>query len=92
MPLISQILTGVDNEGFLVTQFSLTGTIDDPETSVNISSIIPGLFRDVFSPDWINRERQRLIPDETRADPTIVIDRMKAENDNGTAETAVPSQ
>ena len=92
VPLISQILTGVDNEGFLVTQFSLTGTIDDPETSVNISSIIPGLFRDVFSPDWINRERQRLIPDETRADPTIVIDRMKAENDNGTAQTAVPSQ
>ena len=61
VPILSELLTGVDNSGILVTQFTIDGTIDEPESSINISSIIPGVFRDVFSPNWINKERDRLI-------------------------------
>ena len=61
VPILSEILTGVDNSGILVTQFTIDGTIDEPETGINLSSIIPGVFRDVFSPNWINKERDRLI-------------------------------
>ena len=61
VPLLSEILTGIDNSGILVTQFTISGEIDDPETSINLSSIIPGVFRDVFSPNWISKERKRLI-------------------------------
>ena len=61
VPVLSEILTGVDNSGILVTQFTIDGTIDEPETSINLSSIIPGVFRDVFSPNWISKERERLI-------------------------------
>ena len=89
VPLVGQILTGIDNAGFFATQFSLSGTIDDPETSVNVSSIAPGVFRDVFSPDWINRERERLIPDENaeeKAAAKVIVDRITIETaDNATA-------
>ena len=89
VPLVGQILTGIDNAGFFATQFSLNGTIDDPETSVNVSSIAPGVFRDVFSPDWINRERERLIPEENaeeKAAAKVIVDRITVETgDNATA-------
>ena len=64
VPLLREILTGVDNEGLFVTQFKIIGPIDDPSSTVNASSIVPGVFRDVFSPDWVNSERQRLIGSE----------------------------
>jgi len=83
VPLIGQILTGLDNAGIFATQFTLKGSIDDPETEVNASSIIPGLFRDVFSPDWIKHERERLtqgpeedekpLPTVDRVSPTIAL-------------------
>ena len=63
VPVLREIITGVENDGFFVTQFSITGTTEEPENSVNLSSIVPGLFRDVFSPEWITRERERLIGD-----------------------------
>ena len=89
VPLVGQILTGVDNDGFFATQFNLSGPIADPETSVNVSSIIPGVFRDVFSPDWINRERERLIPDERAEAAKIIVDRQNPDGataeDNATA-------
>ncbi len=76
VPILSELLTGVDNSGVLVTQFTIDGAIDDPETSINLSSIVPGVFRDVFSPNWINKERTRIIGDEEDV-PT-------ASTDNGT--------
>ena len=88
VPLVGQILTGIDNAGLFATQFSLTGTIDDPETSVNVSSIAPGVFRDVFSPDWINRERERLIPDEdaeAKATAKVIVDRITPESTDNTS-------
>ena len=77
VPLIGQILTGLDNDGIFATQFTLRGSIDDPETAVNASSIIPGLFRDVFSPDWIMRERERLTKDGEDGDALLpAVDRV----------------
>ncbi len=71
VPILSEILTGVDNSGLLVTQFTIEGLIDDPDTSINLSSIVPGVFRDVFSPNWINKERARLIgPDNATVNPS----------------------
>jgi len=69
VPLLGEILTGLDNAGLFVTQFSISGPIDDPQSRVNASSIIPGVFRDVFSPDWVNRERARLIGAEEEPAP-----------------------
>ena len=60
VPLIGQLLTGLDNEGLFSTRFQVTGTLDNPITDISASSVAPGLLRDLFSPDWINRERNRL--------------------------------
>ncbi len=61
IPLVGEILTGVDNAGLFVTQFSLKGNIDDPDSSVTPASIVPGVLRDLFSPSWLRREGDRIL-------------------------------
>jgi len=61
IPLVGEILTGVDNAGLFVTQFSMTGDIDDPKSSVTPASIVPGVLRDLFSPAWLRREGDRIL-------------------------------
>ena len=61
IPLVGEILTGVDNAGLFVTQFSLKGGIDDPDASVTPASIVPGVLRDLFSPSWLRREGDRIL-------------------------------
>ena len=61
VPLVGEIITGINKEGVFNTRFRMKGTIDDPDTEVRLSSIAPGLLRDIFAPDWINNERSRLI-------------------------------
>ena len=61
IPIVGEILTGVDNAGLFVTQFSLTGSIDDPDTSITPASVVPGVLRDLFSPSWLRREGDRIL-------------------------------
>ena len=61
IPLVGEILTGIDNAGLFVTQFSMKGDVDDPVTSVTPASIVPGLLRDLFSPAWLKREGDRIL-------------------------------
>ena len=60
VPLFGDLLSGADKSGIFATQFNIKGDIDDPETSVNAASLVPGIIRDIFSPDWLGRERDRL--------------------------------
>ncbi|MDC3234851.1 DUF3971 domain-containing protein [Candidatus Puniceispirillum sp.] len=67
LPLLGDLITGIDKSGIFVTQFKVTGTSDDMKTSVNpVTSVAPGLIRDLFSPNWLGSEEQRLFgPDKT---------------------------
>ena len=60
VPLVAEILTGVDRTGLFATQFSMQGSIDDPDVSVNALALAPGLLRDIFSPNWLGAERERI--------------------------------
>ncbi|MDC1408853.1 AsmA-like C-terminal domain-containing protein, partial [Candidatus Puniceispirillum sp.] len=61
VPLLGDLIAGMDKSGVFVSQFNVTGTSDDMKTSVNpVSSIAPGLLRDLFSPNWLGREEKRL--------------------------------
>ncbi len=61
VPLLGDFIAGIDKIGVFVSQFTVTGTTDDMRTAVNpVSSIAPGLLRDLFSPDWLGREEKRL--------------------------------
>lgn len=63
VPILGQLLSGIDKSGVFATQFNVTGPIEDPDTSVNVASLAPGLIRDLFSPDWLGKERERIIGD-----------------------------
>ena len=63
VPILGELLSGIDKSGVFATQFNVTGPIEDPETSVNVASLAPGLIRDLFSPDWLGKERERIIGD-----------------------------
>lgn len=60
VPLFGDLLAGIDDAGIFTTQFNVRGPIDKPETSINAASLVPGVLRDIFSPDWLGRERERL--------------------------------
>ncbi len=64
VPLVGQILTGVDKTGLFSTQFSMKGTIEEPDVNVNALALAPGLLRDLFSPDWLGAEGRRILGDE----------------------------
>jgi hypothetical protein len=61
VPLVGEVLTGIDKTGLFTTQFGVRGNIDDPDVSVNASSLAPGLLRDLFSPDWLGSEAGRIL-------------------------------
>ena len=61
VPLVGELLTGLDKSGIFATQFSLSGSIDDPEVNVNVASVAPGFLRDIFSPNWLGSEEERIL-------------------------------
>lgn len=64
VPIVGEIVTGINNEGIFNTRFRMRGVIEDPDIEVRLSSIAPGLLRDIFSPDWIINERSRLLNEQ----------------------------
>ena len=66
MPLVAEILTGVDRTGLFATQFSMQGSIDEPDVNVNALALAPGLLRDIFSPNWLGAERERIFGGNTQ--------------------------
>lgn len=50
IPLLGDILTGGEGEGILAMTFSVDGTLDNPNFSVNpLSLLTPGFLRNIFS-------------------------------------------
>ncbi|MBY8975787.1 AsmA-like C-terminal domain-containing protein [Rhodobacteraceae bacterium NNCM2] len=50
VPILGRILTGKEGEGIFGMTFSLTGSLDDPQVSINpLSLLTPGFLRGVFS-------------------------------------------
>ena len=61
LPILGGLIAGTDKSGVFVTQFKVTGTSDDLKTMLDpVTSVAPGVLRDLFSPNWLNREEERL--------------------------------
>ena len=58
-----------DKNGIFVTQFKMSGALDKPTAKVNpVTSLAPGVIRDILSPNWIGKEQERLFgksPDQS---------------------------
>ncbi len=49
IPVIGQVITGIDGDGLIGVNFKVTGTYDDPNYNVNPLSILtPGIIRSIF--------------------------------------------
>jgi len=75
LPLLGNVLTGLDKSGIFATQFRVTGPSDDMKTAVNPASIAPGLLRDLVSPNWLVKESDRLF--DSQPDDTDKADALK---------------
>ena len=77
VPLIGNVLTGIDKSGIFTTQFRVTGRSDDMKTSINAASVAPGLLRDLLSPNWLKNEGNRFFDDKyettNKAEPQTAI-------------------
>jgi hypothetical protein len=49
IPLIGELIIGKEGEGVLATRYSMVGSVDDPEVSVNpLSMLTPGFLRNIW--------------------------------------------
>ena len=49
IPLIGQVITGIEGDGLIGVNFKVTGTYDEPNYNVNPLSILtPGILRSIF--------------------------------------------
>ena len=49
IPLIGQVITGIEGDGLIGVNFKVTGTYDEPDYNVNPLSILtPGIVRSIF--------------------------------------------
>ena len=55
VPAIGELLTGLKKEGLFACQFRMVGPIQNPETQLNTLSFAPGILRDLFSKDWLDK-------------------------------------
>jgi hypothetical protein len=50
VPIVGQILSGGENEGLIAIRFSVRGTTEKPDVSVNpLSALTPGFLRNMFN-------------------------------------------
>jgi uncharacterized protein YhdP len=69
IPVLGQILTGGEGEGFLAFTYQMTGPLAEPEVKVNaLSALAPGFLRGLFglldASEAVNEEDQpRAFPD-----------------------------
>ncbi len=55
VPAIGELLTGLKKEGLFAGQFRMVGQIQNPEIQLNTLSFAPGILRDLFSKDWLDK-------------------------------------
>src|SRR5262249_31894792 len=76
VPLLGQILTGIQGEGIFGITFAVQGSTADPQVIVNpLSLVTPGIFREIFAMTTPNPKVQ---PREDRAPTKPVEERVRA--------------
>ena len=62
IPLIGQVITGIEGDGLIGVNFKVTGTYDEPSYNVNPLSILtPGILRSVFDSFFEGNNEDKII-------------------------------
>ena len=56
VPAVGELLTGLKKEGLFAGQFRMSGLMQKPKIKLNTMSFAPGIFRDLFSDDWLDND------------------------------------
>jgi hypothetical protein len=68
VPLLGDILTGGNREGFIGLTYAMSGTIKKPKFQINpLSAVAPGIFRKLF--EFQPGRRPRVDPEAAAAEP-----------------------
>ena len=57
VPAVGELLTGLKKEGLFAGQFKMVGPIKKPKVKLNTLSFAPGILRDLFAEDWLNKKK-----------------------------------
>ncbi|MDC0094156.1 AsmA-like C-terminal region-containing protein, partial [Alphaproteobacteria bacterium] len=55
VPALGELITGLKKEGLFAGQFKMMGSIEKPKISLNTLSFAPGILRNLFSKDWLDK-------------------------------------
>ncbi len=62
IPLIGQVITGIEGDGLIGVNFKVTGTYDEPNYNVNPLSILtPGILRSIFESFFEGNNEDKII-------------------------------
>ena len=56
VPAVGELITGLKKEGLFAGQFKMFGPIKKPKVKLNTLSFAPGILRDLFAEDWLNKK------------------------------------
>ena len=56
VPAVGELITGLKKQGLFAGQFKMTGLIKNPKVELNTLSFAPGILREIFSEDWLDKD------------------------------------
>jgi hypothetical protein len=55
VPAVGELITGLKKQGLFAGQFKMTGSLEKPKINLNTLSFAPGILRNLFSDDWLDK-------------------------------------
>ena len=55
VPAVGELITGLKKQGLFAGQFKMTGPLEKPKINLNTLSFAPGILRNLFSEDWLDK-------------------------------------
>ena len=56
VPAVGELITGLKKDGLFAGQFKMIGPVNDPKVSLNALSFAPGILREIFSKNWLDKD------------------------------------
>ena len=56
VPAVGEIITGLKKDGLFAGQFKMIGPFKDPKVTLNAFSFAPGILREFFSNNWLDKD------------------------------------
>jgi len=70
IPILGELLTGSRKEGVFAANYSVIGSLDDPDFEINpLSALAPGILREIFNAAPVEHSAEAPLNSNERDDP-----------------------